>query len=279
MLNIGCGKVFQRNWVNVDMFSTDRDVLCHDITTGLPFPDSEFDVCYSSHTLEHLARNEARALVAEIYRILKPAGLVRFVVPDLENIVAKYFGVLADFEKALPGAEENHEWMMLELYDQAVRTQSGGEMAVHLKRKDLPNKDFIYSRIGPEAYAICSGSRAAGNPFFRGLRGTSFSWLLKKARYSAAAFFVYVIAGAQALREFREGIFRNSGEVHRRMYDRCSLRSLLTSHGFDDFEIRRYNESSIPDFYAFELDHVKGVQRKPNSLYVEASKPVRDPDA
>ena len=57
------------------------------------------------------------------------------------------------------------------------------------------------------------------------------------------------------------------------MYDRVSLKGLLESHGFA--QVRRCSpvESRIPDFATYELDAVGGEVRKPDSLFVEATKP------
>ena len=68
-------------------------------------------------------------------------------------------------------------------------------------------------------------------------------------------------------------MFRNSGEVHRWMYDRYSLSRLLTESGFINIQICQADESSIPDFNTYELDTCQGKVRKPDSLFIEATKP------
>lgn len=48
-----------------------------------PFATGEFDLVYSSHTLEHFSREEVHEVVAEMIRLLKPDGELRLVVPNL----------------------------------------------------------------------------------------------------------------------------------------------------------------------------------------------------
>jgi predicted SAM-dependent methyltransferase len=48
----------------------------------LDFEDNTFDFIFSEHFLEHLFLDEAFELLKECYRILKPNGVVRIVVPD-----------------------------------------------------------------------------------------------------------------------------------------------------------------------------------------------------
>jgi hypothetical protein len=78
--------------------------------------------------------------------------------------------------------------------------------------------------------------------------------------------------GPPGLRSFRQGLFRNSGEIHRVMYDRFRLPRLLASHGFVDVRVCAADESRIPDFNRFQLDVVNGSIRKPDSLFVEGIK-------
>lgn len=54
----------------------------------LPFDDAIADYIYSSHVLEHFFLDDARALLREIRRILKPAGTVRICVPDFDHAVS-----------------------------------------------------------------------------------------------------------------------------------------------------------------------------------------------
>lgn len=50
----------------------------------LEFEDNTFDFIYSEHVLEHFFLDEALDLLRECYRILKPNGVIRIVVPDAD---------------------------------------------------------------------------------------------------------------------------------------------------------------------------------------------------
>ena len=86
MLNLGCGGRFHPEWTNIDFYSSGGAVIAHDLNLGIPFPDSSFDVVYHSHVLEHFPKAKARRFIAECVRVLKPGGILRVVVPDLEDL-------------------------------------------------------------------------------------------------------------------------------------------------------------------------------------------------
>jgi len=67
-----------------------RHVYYLDVTRRFPFPDNSFACVYSSHMLEHLYPDDAQRCVREIYRVLRPGGLLRLALPDLDFIVANY---------------------------------------------------------------------------------------------------------------------------------------------------------------------------------------------
>jgi SAM-dependent methyltransferase len=45
-----------------------------------------FDMVYSSHSLEHVYPHEVPVALAEMYRVLKPGGVVVAVVPNLDGV-------------------------------------------------------------------------------------------------------------------------------------------------------------------------------------------------
>jgi SAM-dependent methyltransferase len=61
-----------------------------DLNRGLPFADSSSDAIYASHVWEHLYYEDAKVLTRECYRILKPGGVLRLVVPNLRTFVEDY---------------------------------------------------------------------------------------------------------------------------------------------------------------------------------------------
>jgi predicted SAM-dependent methyltransferase len=58
---------------------------------GLPLPDSSARYVFLSHLLEHLFYPaQSHRLLDEICRVLQPGGIVRIVVPDIEQCINAY---------------------------------------------------------------------------------------------------------------------------------------------------------------------------------------------
>lgn len=273
LLNIGCGSVFHASWTNIDVMAVSSKVQTYNIKKGLPYADNYFNACYSSHLLEHLTRNEAEKLLLECWRILQPQAVIRVVVPDLEAIVINYLDLL---EKNQPGSIEtaNYEWIMLELYDQAVRSFSGGEMGKYLSKNNIIDKEFIVSRIGQEAekYWLQQENNIKLS-IWKKIKSKKPEWFIQKFKIQLAKVLVKLVAGKDAEQAFEEGLFRNTGEIHRWMYDRFSLRLILEQSGFVDVRVCHADESQIPNFNSYGLDMVENKIRKPDSLFMEAIKP------
>ncbi len=107
----------QRNyldgWVNVDanMFTGRCDVWT-DISRRLPFRDESVDAVYSHHVIEHLP--DLWGHFREVFRILKPGGVVRVGGPNGDAAMREYvagntawFGDYPDPRKSIGGRFEN----------------------------------------------------------------------------------------------------------------------------------------------------------------------------
>jgi len=262
-----------------------------DVSQGLPFGSEQVDVCYASHLLEHLTRGQARALLVECFRVLRPGGIVRLAVPDLEAIVREYLDVVARADRGERAAIEQYEWITLELLDQLVRDTSGGEMERYLRSKAVNNADYVVARIGPDAtrsMGLPSGtqfSSTASGASPSGSLGHSMSTVIRRTVRTIRSLgssvhrvrmsLCKIVLGDKGEAAIREALFRRSGECHRWMYDRFSLRQLLEQCGFSDVRSCTAFDSRIAGFSSFGLDVVDGKVRKPDSLFMEASKPGR----
>lgn len=73
----------------------------------LPFEDNSVGYLYASHVLEHLRDHEVRHFLKEACRTLRPGGLLRIVVPDLDKYVRSFQedGCSLHFDR--PGAYGN----------------------------------------------------------------------------------------------------------------------------------------------------------------------------
>ncbi len=108
----GCGFTAPAEWVNYDASPTLRfermpilgklytrnqqrfppNVKFGDIVKGLPEKQEGCDGIYCSHILEHLAYDDFITALKNTYVYLKPGGVFRAVVPDLQAAVRKYIG-------------------------------------------------------------------------------------------------------------------------------------------------------------------------------------------
>lgn len=278
-LNLGCGHRFHPDWTNVDLVSTGEGVIAHNLTQGLPFPDASFDVVYHSHVLEHFPKTDAEFFMRECCRVLRPHGVLRVVVPDLEQIAKTY---LVALEKASAGSQEwaaNYEWILLEMYDQTVRTHSGGEYAAYFSRENIPNEEFVIKRSGVEVKNYLSCLRQQLKPPQPALLPESQTKRLLKKFYRFIRYpgyhrelLIKVLLGKE-YSTLQLGRFRQSGEVHQWMYDRYSLGSLLQKCGLQNIVQRTATDSFIPNWASFNIDtEPDGSVYKPDSLFLEAIK-------
>lgn len=273
LLNVGCGRRFHPAWTNIDLESYDPTVVEHDITKGLPYDDNQFDAVYHSHVLEHLEPSAGEKLLGECYRVLRPGGILRIVVPNLEQIATLYLNYHREAWAGGKGAAVNYKWMKMELLDQLVRSYSGGSMGQYMAGDEIKNSGFVRSRVGDE-FSRCQdmGQGKDVVPERSLTFGEKVGARVEKAKTRVTRWVVRKLMGKDALRSFEEGLFRNQGEIHRWMYDRFSLKALCTDRGFIEFQVQTATESSIEQYESFELDSENGNVRKPDSLFVECKK-------
>lgn len=220
-LNVGCGNKFHPEWINIDMNSKSPYVKSHNLLKGIPFPNNKFDVVYHSQVLEHFPREKAPDFIKECFRVMKPGGTMRVVVPDLENSVKEYLKYLHEnIENPSKKAEANYDWIMLEMYEQTVRNYSGGQMAKFLRQPELINEDYVINRIGYVGKSIRNNylSTAEKRQKTRNLLTIAKRvprYILRRIRHFFSS------------EEKRIGAFRLGGEIHMWMYDRYSLSRLL----------------------------------------------------
>ena len=104
ILDLGCGRgEFLKGFIRCGLngYGVDRSTIAKSIcpeaeilqsdleNNTLPFNDNFFDVVFSKSVLEHFYYPEK--LVQEIYRILKPGGLVITMVPDWESVYKIFY--------------------------------------------------------------------------------------------------------------------------------------------------------------------------------------------
>lgn len=90
--NIGAGEFDHPAWTVINGGSEELKIkmqnhrfgLYHDLfdEKPLPFDDGSAELVYTSHTIEHVDNSAVDYLFRDVYRILKPGGIFRVVVPD-----------------------------------------------------------------------------------------------------------------------------------------------------------------------------------------------------
>jgi predicted SAM-dependent methyltransferase len=115
-INLGCGLQCPADWINIDSsfgvkvarspfkkllyallpksilpnVAWPKNAVWMDITKPFSFESNSIDHVYSSHTLEHLSYEETAFVLKESYRVLKPGGVIRIIVPSLDQLVSDY---------------------------------------------------------------------------------------------------------------------------------------------------------------------------------------------
>lgn len=114
------------------------NILVYDLRKGIPFGSDSVDAVYHSHVMEHLDRPTATSFAREVIRVLKPGGVQRVVVPDLEKLCRKYLRHIADCETD-PKQASQHDLYVAELLEQSVRKEASGTASQRPLRRYVEN--------------------------------------------------------------------------------------------------------------------------------------------
>lgn len=95
IVNLDIGGQNNRNdqggrWIIIDLHDG-ADIKMNLETDDIPLQSASVDNIYSSHCIEHVEPNRIRHVIAELYRVLKPGGIIRIVVPSFKKGVFYYF--------------------------------------------------------------------------------------------------------------------------------------------------------------------------------------------
>ena len=276
-LNLACGNVFLRDaaWVNADFQAMAPWVQSMDLLAPLPFSDHTFDLVYCSHFLEHIPRELVSGFLRECYRVLRPGGLIRLVLPDADEMFRQYLR----FRDTQQHAQA--DFLMIEIVDQCVRSRSGGLLT-----------DF-YRQI----LALPDQERQPWQDFVKWRNGETFGQSLCVEVKPQPMGFAPRLASDGILRRIADRITRKTqrlkhqlglsllepafcrqnvslaltGEKHHWLWDGYTLTQELGTVGFTRIQRMSASESQASDFPFYPLDlHADGSPRKgAESMYYE----------
>ena len=168
VLNLGCGSRTSPHCVNVDWSpylrlkrsrlgsalaavalqgqrserfqALDDDVVVYDLRRGLPAAYGSVDAVYHSHVVEHLDRPLVDGFMSNVWRALRPGGIHRVVVPDLEAPCRRYLAHL-DSCTNHPELAGEHDRYVSVIIEQMVRREATGT------RQQPPVRRFLESLV------------------------------------------------------------------------------------------------------------------------------------
>jgi predicted SAM-dependent methyltransferase len=89
-LHLGCWHRNIPGFVNVDLCDMEHIDYKSNIDDLSMFDDESVSLIYSSHSFEYFNRQKAVEVLIEWSRVLKPRGVLRLAVPDLDSLISVY---------------------------------------------------------------------------------------------------------------------------------------------------------------------------------------------
>jgi len=96
-LNWGCGEHPEPGWLNSDIKDVPGIDVVADVRAGLPLETGSIDYITSIHALPELPYPDLVPALQELHRVLKPGGVLRLALPDLDRGIAAYQNGDADY--------------------------------------------------------------------------------------------------------------------------------------------------------------------------------------
>jgi predicted SAM-dependent methyltransferase len=195
-LHLGCGLNVVEGWVNIDGSWNARlaklprlrralaatgiiprestrvewraDLRILDVRDPLPFAANSCDAIYASHLLEHLFLDDAQRLLRECFRVLRPGGTLRLVVPDLRAIVREYNGERVFYNSdefaAMPAADRMNRRLLF----RGVSPARGNVlMRIYAALKDFQTHKWMYDAESLVFYVRNAGFDEVSERAFR----------------------------------------------------------------------------------------------------------------
>ena len=130
-VNLGCGPVMPRDWINVDgsrrawlvahaggldrllvrlgllrATAFQKGIVHHDLRKPLPWARDSLAAIYSGEVWEHFEYEDARRLTEECYRVLRKGGVLRLCVPDGVEFWENYLVMFLEEQARAPAQRD-----------------------------------------------------------------------------------------------------------------------------------------------------------------------------
>jgi predicted SAM-dependent methyltransferase len=166
-INHGCGAVRPAGWINTDsslnahsqkipllgklitsIFGTvkydNSPVRYMDLNHKWNFKNNSVDIVYSSHLFEHLRLKSASLYLMESFRVLKPNGIIRIVVPDLYQLSKNY---VEQFDNELYENPSEHYLWAINMHREGQYNESGIIKRLIAFLQDYPHQHkYMYDK-------------------------------------------------------------------------------------------------------------------------------------
>lgn len=89
-LHLGAGPINLAGWINIDAREASHIHLIASNFDLVEFADESLSEIYLCHVLEHFSFDESELLLNNFRRKLKPGGVLRISVPDIDHLISAY---------------------------------------------------------------------------------------------------------------------------------------------------------------------------------------------
>ena len=96
-LNLGCGPIAPLGWINCDIQPGPGVDLVADVRSGLPLPVDSLDYIVGIHVLPEIPFCDQARTLAELRRLLRPGGVLRLSLPDMDLAIRAYLSGDIDY--------------------------------------------------------------------------------------------------------------------------------------------------------------------------------------
>jgi predicted SAM-dependent methyltransferase len=145
LVNLGCGLTNHPKFINVDGYPHRHVHYINRIDRLKMFLNDSVDLIYASHCLEHFKYRDIDRVLSEWNRVLRPGGILRLSVPDLDKLLAIYrdTGNPDDIVEQLMGGQDNRYNFHYVLFNRKNLTNHLARSGFTDAREWIPGSDDL----------------------------------------------------------------------------------------------------------------------------------------